>query len=175
MYGSQRPGYPKESVGHGLVIDWIQFMKDKGIKRVCCLLAKAQLDLYDEELLEIYRQEFGHDNLCWAPVEDYHLSDVHTLTEVILPFLTNADAGQEPVVVHCAGGLGRTGQVLAAWLIHGRGYGIDQALMEVKNMDRNPYEAIEAGNTTMEQLYNLLGSCSHNGSKERAKRLKVSI
>lgn len=175
VYGSERPGYPEGSVGHDLVVDWIQFMKDKGINRVCCLLEEAQLDMFDEDLLEIYRQKFGHDNLCWAPVKDFHLSDVSNLTEVILPFLMATDFRQERVVVHCAGGLGRTGHVLAAWLVHGRRYGVEQALAEVKNMGRNPYEAIEAGNANIEQLCELLRSCRQNGSKDRADGSQVSI
>ena len=169
VYGSERPGYPKESVGYGLVMDWIQFMKDRGIKRVCCLLTKAQLDYYDEDLLRIYRQEFGDDNLCWASVEDFYLSDVHTLTGKILPFLTDSVAKQEPVVVHCAGGMGRTGHVLAAWLVHGRCYGIEQALSEVKAMDRNPYEAVEEGTATIEQLYGLLRASRLNGRNDVAE------
>ena len=162
VYGSERPGYPKESVGHDLVMDWIQFMKDRGIKRVCCLLTKAQLNYYDEDLLRIYRQEFGEGNVCWAPVEDYHLSDVHTLTKKILPFLTDSDAKKQPVVVHCAGGMGRTGHVLAAWLHFGRQYEIEQALLEVRRMDRNPYEAVKYGGATMEQLHGLLRECRAN-------------
>ncbi len=160
VYGSERPGYPKESVGHALVMDWIRFMKESGVKRVCCLLVKAQLDYYDEDLLKVYREEFGDGNLCWAPVEDYHLSDIHTLKEKILPFLTDSEANQAPVVVHCAGGIGRTGHVLAAWLVHGRQFGIEQALKEVKARDRNPYEAVEEGTATEEQLYELLRACS---------------
>ena len=56
VYGSERPGYPKESVGNTLVMDWIQFMENRGIKRVCCLLTKDSLDYYDEDLLRAYRQ-----------------------------------------------------------------------------------------------------------------------
>lgn len=174
VYGSERPGYPNQPVGLDLVMDWIQFMKDRGIMRVCCLLTKDSLDYYDEDLLSIYRQEFGDGNLCWAPVEDFHLSDVATLTEKILPFLTDADAKKEPVVVHCAGGMGRTGHVLAAWLVHGRRYRIEQALSEVITMDRNPYEAVEEGTATIEQLHGLLGACSPIGGNDIAEILKVS-
>ena len=174
VYGSERPGYPNESVGFNLIMDWIQFMKNREINRVCCLLTKDQLDYYNEDLLRIYRQEFGDNNLCWAPVEDFHLSDLHTLTGKILPFLTDSEAQKEPVVVHCAGGMGRTGHVLAAWLVHGQQYEVEQALSEVTAMDRNPYEAVEEGTATIEQLRELLVACSPIGGNDIAEISKES-
>jgi hypothetical protein len=41
--------------------------------------------------------------------------------------LDDADQAAEKVAVHCSGGIGRTGQVLAAWLIHARGYTVEAA------------------------------------------------
>ncbi len=143
-------------------MEWIHFMKNEGIKRVCCLLTREQLGYFKEDLLDRYRLEFGKDNLCWAPVEDFHLSEGPTLTEKILPFLVASSGKGAPVVVHCAGGMGRTGHVLAAWLVHARGYGVKQALLEVKARDRNPFEAVEKGTATMQQLYELLRACRRN-------------
>jgi len=160
VLGAERPGYPSRAVDEKLVRGWIQFMKDKGIKRVCCLLSQEQLDYYDEDLLALYRQEFGEENVCWAPIEDYHLSDVHTLRRQILPFLAESDANEERVVVHCSGGIGRTGHVLAAWLVHGRRYEIEDALSEVRERGRNPFEAVEFGTATQSQLYALLNECA---------------
>lgn len=174
VYGSERPGYPKESVGNTLVMDWIQFMENRGIKRVCCLLTKDSLDYYDEDLLRAYRQGFGNGNVCWAPVEDFHLSDIAMLTARILPFLSDSEAKNNPVVVHCAGGMGRTGHVLAAWLVRGRQYRIEKALSEVVTMGRNPYEAVEEGTATIEQLYALLGACSPNDRKDMVQIAKES-
>lgn len=162
IFGAERPGYPASSVDEGVIRDWILFMKDKNIKRVCCLLSQSQLDYYDEDLLAVYRQEFGEENICWAPVEDYHLAGIHMLKRQILPFLAESDANKERVVVHCSGGIGRTGHILAAWLVHGRRFEVADALSEVKETGRNPFEAVESGTATKHQLHVLLSECRAN-------------
>jgi hypothetical protein len=45
---------------------------------------------------------------------------------------------------HCSGGVGRTGQVLAAWLVAGRGLSSKSAIAAVKQAGKNPYEAVIA-------------------------------
>ena len=159
VYGSERPGFDFHSVGPRDVSRWISYMRKNGIKRVCCLLTKDQLDFYEVDLLEEYRREFGPRNVCSAGITDCHLCDAETLTGKILPFLRESDQKCEPVVVHCSGGSGRTGHVLSAWLVHARGLSIDQALSQVEYPRRNPLEAIIIGNASMAQLRDLLARC----------------
>jgi len=165
VFGAQRPGhddYDPKHVGINSIKEWISFMKDnKGIKRICCLLTQKQLDYYLEDLLSIYYREFGQHNVLNAPIEDYHLCDAALLKERIIPFLENSDICGEHVVVHCSGGSGRTGHVLASWLVHKHGLSVDQALSAVENMGRNPREAVQhrPPNATMDQLRNLLLGC----------------
>ena len=135
VFGASRPGYANTQVHH-----WVEFMKHQGIQRVCCLLPDNQLVRYCD-LLETYQQDFGHHQVCWAPIEDFQLSDLRTLTTKILPFLAQADKQAEKVVVHCSGGIGRTGHVLAAWLVSGRGLSNKAAIAAVRRIGRNPYEA----------------------------------
>jgi protein-tyrosine phosphatase len=153
VFGARRPGYPTEQVQ-----DWLAFMSDNGIQRVCCLLSREQLDDY-AGLLETYRQALGAEKVCWAPIQDFHLADAEILTERILPFLRDADRKGERVVVHCAGGLGRTGHVLAAWLVCGRGFSVEEAIAAVEQMCREPREAVACGNATEEELHALLRKC----------------
>lgn len=135
VFGSAKPGFSEQTVR-----DWIEFMQSQKIERVCCLLPKKQLALYSD-LLGIYQQKFGHQRVCWTPIVDFTLPDIKTLTEKILPFLVAADQQSVKVVVHCGGGVGRTGVVLAAWLVHGRGFSTQAAIAAVKQTGRNPYEA----------------------------------
>ncbi|AIG97417.1 putative protein-tyrosine phosphatase [Archaeoglobus fulgidus DSM 8774] len=155
VFGAQRPGYPLEDVDENTVREWVDFMKENGIKRVVCLLPQEQLDYYTEPLLYIYEEEFGGENVLWAPVNDYNLCDKKTLAR-ILYFLKEADDKGEKVVVHCSGGSGRTGHVLAAWLVFGRGFSAEEAILAVERSGRNPYEAIEYGNAEEEDLVSLL-------------------
>ena len=145
VFGSARPGYSSNQVN-----EWIEFMQTQDIKGVCCLLSQTQLDGY-LDLLGIYRQKFGLDRVCWSPIEDFQLADRQTLIQQILPFLAitprglreaNADEQNEKVVVHCSGGIGRTGHVLAAWLVAERGLSNKAAIATVKQTGRNPYEAV---------------------------------
>ena len=136
VYGSARPGYSDRKV-----LQWIEFMQSQSIKRVCCLLAETQLNHYSN-LLHLYKQEFGLKQVWWTPIEDFNLVDKQLLIQEILPFLVEADRQHEKVVVHCSGGIGRTGQVLAAWLVYRRGFSNQEAISTVMRMKRNPYEFI---------------------------------
>jgi len=138
VFGSARPEYSNEQV-----IEWIEFMQNQDIKRVCCLLPESQLTRY-ANLLDIYRQTFGLDRVCWTPIEDFHFATPDLLIHQILPFLATANQKDEKVVVHCSGGIGRTGHILAAWLVAGRGLSNKTAIDAVKQTGRNPYEAVIA-------------------------------
>jgi protein-tyrosine phosphatase len=133
VFGAAGPGAQPEA--------WLKFMQAQGMRRVCCLVPRSSS--------EMYAQTFGADGLrpteghrvCLAPIADFRVVDRALWHDVILPFLQAANQAQEPVVVHCGGGVGRTGQVLVAWLIVGRGYGVSDAIAAVQQQGRNPYEA----------------------------------
>jgi protein-tyrosine phosphatase len=134
IFGSARPRQSNSEVER-----WIEFMRSQGIQRICCLLPLSQLAGYPSNLIHVYRQRFNQ--VCWAPIEDFQLANRETLVQQILPFLTEADLRKEKTVVHCAGGVGRTGQVLAAWLVHRWGLSNRAAIAAVKRTGRNPHEA----------------------------------
>lgn len=171
VFGAERPGYNSKHVDEDEVRKWIISVKRRNITRVCCLLTPDQLSYYAMDLLETYRSAFGHENVCSAPVEDYRLCSEVTLKETILPFLRESDVKQRRVVVHCSGGIGRTGHVLAAWLVCGRGFSVEDALWTVKRMGRNPFEAVEMHNATHAALSALLESCRPTDSSETGDRL----
>lgn len=115
-------------------------MRTQGITRVICLLPPRQLAPY-EDLLRRYHQEFGEDNVLWVPVEDFRLVEEDQLIHRILPFLAESEQLQAKTVVHCSGGVGRTGHVLAAWLVGCRGMSNEEAIMAVKRQGRNARES----------------------------------
>jgi protein-tyrosine phosphatase len=155
VYGAQRPGYNSENVALYQVEEWISFMQKNGIRRVCCLLPEKQLNYYSVDLLRTYRAAFGEANVCHAPIQDYHLCDHGTLENNILPFLLESHEQGIPVVVHCSGGSGRTGHVLAAWLVRHRKLSVDGALKIVAG-ERDPREAVTQGYATDKELRCLL-------------------
>ena len=140
VFGACRPGHDRHSPPESTVDDWVGFMLEQGIERVCCLLSDTELSRYDD-LLGAYRRAFGPARVCHAPVPDYQTVDRATYETVIRPFLDGAVAQESSVVVHCSAGSGRTGHVLVGWLVQRRGLGLDAALETVWETGRNPLEA----------------------------------
>jgi protein-tyrosine phosphatase len=153
VFGCAAPGFPYRAGGG--VQGWLQMIQRFGVKRVVCLLSEDQVLDYRDLLLH-YRDTFGPRNVLWAPLPDHQIAPLPPLRDTILPFLAEADAAKERVVVHCLAGLGRTGQVLAAWLIHARGYSIPDALASVRSLGREPDEALRHGNAVEGDLEQLL-------------------
>ncbi|PSP85373.1 protein phosphatase [Halobacteriales archaeon QS_6_64_34] len=157
VYGACTPGW-HSAAGHDAAIDdWVECMRAEGIERVCCLLTGCQLDDCGA-ILDHYHEAFGERNVLHAPVRDHHLIPESILVEEILPFLAESRAAKAPVVVHCLAGIGRTGQVLAAWLVYNRDYGPERAIETVTENGRDPTDAVRMGNATEDELHALLGT-----------------
>jgi hypothetical protein len=154
VYGACAPGWHSAASHTVALEDWIAFMKERDIERVCCLLA-GQPGAGDGDLPR-YRAAFGDENVCHAPTADAHLVDVETLASDILPFLEASREREQKVVVHGLAGIGRTGQVLATWLAAYRGYEPRDAVDTVREMGRDPREAIHRGNASLADLRSVL-------------------
>jgi protein-tyrosine phosphatase len=161
VFGAARPKYSKTSIK-----EWIEFMRAEKIEKICCLLERKSLICYQVDLFAVYHQEFGQEAVLWQPLADFQIPASATLIDRIIPFLISAAQNKQKVVVHCAGGVGRTGIVLAAWLVSRRGFTNQQAISAVKQNQRYPQEAVIAALFRLQhplrvnqQLHNLLNDC----------------
>lgn len=157
VHGASSPGWHTAAPHETAVGEWLSFMQSQGIERVCCLLSGRHLDSREGNIAR-YRRVFGTDAVLHAPVPDHHLADPAVLRETVLPFLDAADTAGEPVLVHSLAGLGRTGHVLAAWLVYGREYDPEDAIETVSEMGRAPLDPVERGNATRAELIEALSS-----------------
>ena len=141
------------------ILQWAAFMRAQRVTRVCCLLDAGQLAGFPVNLEAEYKRLFGATCVLMEPIADHHLCSPQALRRNILPFLSTADTRGEGAVVHCWGGNGRTGHVLAAWLVAARGLSPMSALEAVEATGRLPREAVLAGNATLAELIELLATC----------------
>jgi protein-tyrosine phosphatase len=111
-------------------------MHAHGVTRVCCLLDAGHLAGFPVNLEAEYKRRFGATCVLMEPIADRHLCSQQALRGNILPFLRIADTGCERAVIHRWGGNGRTGHVLAAWLVAARGLSAMEAIEAVEAIDR---------------------------------------
>ena len=160
VYGAQRPGFPGKFVQRQVVDDWVAFMQKQGISRIVCLLSDEELGYYptlEGGLLGVYAADFAPDNVLWAPTADRRLCSVEALKHICYFLRSSMLAGQK-TVVHCSAGQGRTGQVLAAWLIYNYSISERKAIRLVEELNRSPKEVVFYDNATEADLLNLLAA-----------------
>lgn len=156
VYGSCSPGWHSAADHDTCINEWIRFVQSEGIERVCCLLAGRHLD-EQSHMLSRYEETFGERRVLHSPIPDRTLVDVNQLQSEVLPFLQESVDAAEPVVVQCLTGVPRTGQVLAAWLIYGRGYDPVEAVDTVIESGRDPTAVVEEDGVTRAELFERLG------------------
>ena len=154
VYGACSPGWHSAADRAAALADWIDVVRSADIERVCCLLPGDQSVAGCD--IDGYADAFGSDDVLHAPIPDGRLASPALLKQEVLPFLDEAVEADERVVVHCLDGIGRTGQVLAAWLAHDRGYDPERAIETVEEMGRQPRDPVREGNATEQELYDLL-------------------
>ena len=115
---SPRPGYPvgQESlreIGTDEVDDWIEEVREMGVRSIICLLSDDQLPFYSglpSGLIQYYR-DAGFD-VTHIPEEDYRRPP---LSEGKAALAAAAFKNMEkPVLVHCSAGIARTGVAIDA-------------------------------------------------------------
>lgn len=125
LAGCSRPG-----AGGGNLDDDLDALRDRGIG--------ALLTLTETALPPGALERHGMLGLH-LPVDDFHAPSARQMLDA-LAFLDQARASGAPVAVHCMAGQGRTGTVLAAYLIRG-GLPADEAIAEVRAVCPGAVEA----------------------------------
>jgi len=117
VYGCERPGAADElnkvaAIAPQEVQEWCAFMQKEGISRAVCLLNEEEHSFYQPPgyLGGLTAAGFAADKVTLV---DLTAPDAAERTGAALK--AAKDAG-EKLVLHCAGGEGRTGTVLAQWL-----------------------------------------------------------
>ena len=158
VFGSCAPGWHSACSTATAVDQWLAYVQSNGIERVCCLFAGTTAQV-DESHLERYSDTFGPENVCHVPTASSRLVTREKLVDEILPFLRRSVERESPVVVQCLSGVGRTGQVLAAWLVEYHEYDPVSAVETVQEMGRDPTTLVDTGTASEEELFALLNQC----------------
>jgi len=117
---------PGEVAGHSapLSIEDLLYLKQRGIR---ALVRMAELD--KTRVTDIHVGELGFTD-CNVPVSDFTAPKKGQLDKIIA-FMKASVTGERPVGVSCGAGLGRTGTVLACYLVS-LGYNALEAIDEVR-------------------------------------------
>ena len=109
-----------------------EFLKDKGFEAI--------VSLTESPLSEVLTSEFGF-SVKHIPVRDFEAPTLEQIEDFVA-FAENARSEGKKLVVHCDAGIGRTGTILACYLVS-KGYNAADAIGEVRTKRPGSLETIE--------------------------------
>jgi hypothetical protein len=142
LFTAERPGNPKEKndpVPDSKVIEWMDYVKARGVNRVVALLDENEMKIYSN-LPSLY-QNGGLQFTIQS------MSDPEAPSK-LFNLLQSCAENNESVVTHCTGGIGRCGRVCAGWLCFRYGLTPEEATKETLACARD-YNIHRAGNADL--------------------------
>ncbi|KAJ3613841.1 hypothetical protein NHX12_020086 [Muraenolepis orangiensis] len=109
-----------------------QYLLDQGIRHLVCLCESTPPDHHSRPQLRLHH----------IGVVDFTPPSPEQL-DAVLSIVEEANAKGEGVAVHCMHGLGRTGTVLACYLVGRRGLSGADAIREIRRLRQGSIETTE--------------------------------
>ncbi len=116
-----------------------EFLKEKGLEAI--------VSLTEYPLSEILIEEFGF-SVKHIPVRDFRPPTLEQIEDFVA-FAKNARSEGKKLVVHCDAGIGRTGTMLACYLVS-KGLSATDAIEEVRTKRPGSIETIEQEEVVLE-------------------------
>jgi atypical dual specificity phosphatase len=98
-------------------IDWVL---KQGVKSIITMTENSLPDLWVKNIQYLH-----------VPTEDYSAPDMQQIDQAV-EFIQNRLEKNEPVMVHCAAGVGRTGTILACYLVKYQKLSANDAIQKVR-------------------------------------------
>ncbi len=126
---------PDEIAGMAMPASTVSDFESLKEQNIDAIVSLTEQPLYSA-LIEEFGFEYKH-----VPIEDLTAPSLEQIDEFV-EFATSMKERGKKVVVHCGAGIGRTGTMLACYLVH-KGYSAAEAINEVRQKRPGSIETVE--------------------------------